>query len=150
VHLIRRFFGFLFAKPLTPLEQQQIHDLLQPALAQAFFAQRSEDQRHAFEVLQRIRGSGEVAEAALLHDVGKTESDLGAVSRAVATLSAGLGLPMPDSWKSYINHGRIGSELLAGIDASALAVAFTCFHPGPAPPGIDPEQWHLLEKADNT
>ena len=67
MHLIRRFLGFLFARPLTPKEQHQVRGLLDSALARAFFAQRPQDQRHAFTVLQRVGASRELAEAALLH-----------------------------------------------------------------------------------
>ena len=53
-HLARRFFGFLRARPLRPPEQQWVHDRLASAELRAlFFAQRHEDQRHAFEVAMR-------------------------------------------------------------------------------------------------
>jgi hypothetical protein len=149
MHLIQRFFGFLLAKPLMPGEQQDVRNRLDPALARVFFAQRPEDQRHAFEVQQRVGGSKAMAEAALLHDAGKTESNLGAVSRSFATLANGFGLPTSGSWSSYLAHGQLGAEILAELHAGEIAIAFARFHPGPPPPGIDPNQWRLLEEADN-
>lgn len=149
MHLIRRLLEFLFARPLTPKEQQQVRNLLEPELAGVFFAQRPEDQRHAFGVLERVGESRELAEAALLHDVGKIHSDLGALSRSMATLWGGLGLSASGSWSSYLNHGPLGGEMLRELHATDLAVAFSEFHPGYAPPGIDSSQWQLLEDADN-
>jgi hypothetical protein len=149
VHLIRRFFSFVSAQPLTPREQQQVCDVLDPRLARVFFRQRFEDQRHALTVQRRVGGSSSLAQAALLHDVGKTESDLGALSRSIATLWNGVGLPTTGAWKSYLDHATIGADMLRDLEASDLAVTFARFHPGPSPSGIDPSDWHALEDADN-
>lgn len=123
--------------------------MLDPGLAQIFFGQRFEDQRHAVTVQRHVGGSGNLAQAALLHDVGKTKSDLGAISRSMATLWNGIGLPTGGSWRSYLNHATIGADMLHDLHASDLVVAFTRFHPGPPPSGIDPDDWHALEEADN-
>ncbi len=114
-----------------------------------FFAQRHEDQRHGFDVERRI-DSNTCTEAALLHDIGKTESDLGALSRSLATIWNGVGLRTTGRWRSYIDHGVLGSDTLAQLGADSLAVAFTRHHPGAPPDGIDPNAWKALEDADNT
>ena len=111
--------------------------------------QRPEDQRHAFEVQARIQDSAQCVEAALLHDIGKTESGLGAVARSLATLWRGVGLPTKGRWKSYLDHGLLGADMLAELEADDLAVAFTRFHPGSPPGEIDRAVWQLLEDADN-
>ena len=149
LHLIRRFFGFLTARPLTPAEQSTVRSILDPPLAQAFFLQRSEDQRHAFGVRERLAGHEHLYEAALLHDVGKTVSDLGAISRSFATTWRRLGLPTTGRWSEYLDHGEIGAKELENLGAGDLAVAFTRHHPGTPPPGVDPASWHLLERADD-
>lgn len=149
MHLIRRFFGFLRAEPLTPTEQRHVSELLADRLARAFFAQRIEDQRHAYDVQQKVADHPELTEAALLHDIGKIESGLGAIGRSLATMFHSLGLPMLRSWKTYVDHGRIGAERLQLLNAGAFAVEFTRWHPGTPPPGVDHEAWHLLEAADN-
>lgn len=149
MHLVRRFFGFLTAKPLTPKEQHHVQRLLPPPLARAYFAQRYEDQRHAFDVEQRI-GSETCAQAALLHDIGKTDPDLGAISRSLATIWNGIGLPTTGRWQGYLSHGPTGADMLAEIGANQLAVAFARHHPGPPPGGIDAVAWRSLEQADNT
>lgn len=149
MHLIRRFFDFLTAQPLTPLEQEHVRDLLAPDLARVFFSQRSEDQRHALEVQRRVGDAHPIAEAALLHDIGKSRSNIGAIPRSLATLCGGLGLPTPQPWTRYLDHGPHGAEMLEMLQASDLAIAFARAHPGPPPTGIDSEAWHILEEADN-
>ena len=149
-HLARRFFGFLRARPLRPPEQQWVHDQLGSAELRAlFFAQRHEDQRHAFEVAMRAGDVQDRIEAALLHDVGKADVSLGAVGRSCATLWALTGLKGPDSWSAYVEHGERGAARLQEAGAGQLTVAFARHHPGPPPPGVRSEDWHALERADD-
>jgi hypothetical protein len=149
VHLLRRFFGFLTAKPLSPADQQHVAGLLHPRLARAFFAQRPEDQRHALDVQARVHASRECTQAALLHDIGKTGSGLGAVARSLATLCRGIGLPTSGRWRSYLDHGVLGADMLVELEADDLAVAFTRFHPGSPPSNVERAVWQQLENADN-
>lgn len=149
MHLIRRFFGFLLARPLTPSEQRVVHDALAPGLSRLFFAQRCEDQRHAFTVYQRVGSSSDLAQAALLHDVGKTDSDLGALERSLATVWDRFGRPTSGRWQSYLAHGSSGACMLKDLGADNLAISFAQHHPGPCPEGIDPSSWRRLENADN-
>ena len=149
MHLIRRFFGFLLARPLTPNEQRLVRDALAPAPARLFFAQRFEDQRHAFIVFQRVGSSSDLAQAALLHDIGKTDSNLGALGRSLATVWDGLGRPTSGRWQSYLAHGSSGALMLKDLGADNLAISFAQHHPGPCPEGIDSSSWCRLESADN-
>jgi len=149
MHLLRRFFGFLTAKPLSPSDQRHVADLLHPRLSRVFFAQRPEDQRHAFEVQARVQSSQECTQAALLHDIGKTESGLGAVARSLATVCRGIGIPTSGRWSSYLDHGALGADMLADLEADDLAVAFTRFHPGPPPSNVERADWRRLEDADD-
>lgn len=149
VHLVHRFFGFLSAKPLTPVEQSEVSSILKARLARAFFAQRVEDQRHAYTVKLRVGQRNGLYEAALLHDIGKTDSDLGAVARSLATACNGIGVPTRGRWLDYLNHGEIGARMLEKLGAGDLAVVFTRYHPGAPPSDVEPESWHLLEQADN-
>ncbi|GMR01764.1 MAG: hypothetical protein BMS9Abin20_0083 [Acidimicrobiia bacterium] len=149
MHLVRRFFGFLSAEPLTPLEQSEVSSILEPPLAKAFFAQRIEDQRHAYSVKLRVGQRNGLYEAALLHDIGKTDSDLGALSRSLATVCNSFGVPTRGRWLDYLNHGEIGAHELEMLGAGDLAVVFTRHHPGAPPLGVEPGSWHLLERADN-
>lgn len=125
-----------------------MHGALQPGLRRLFFAQDVPDQRHAVEVAERAGGDSERVEAALLHDVGKTGSNLGAFGRSFATIAGTLGLPAKRSWIMYLHHGAIGADMLQRAGASRLAVEFTRSHPGPVPHGINPQDWHALAEAD--
>jgi len=149
LHLVRRFFGFLTARPLAPTEQTTIHVSLPSPLALLFFSQRPEDQRHALDVCSRVGNDPALVQAALLHDVGKIDSDLGVIGRSLATMWLGTSLPIWGRWQAYIDHGRVGANILEAHGADELAVAFTRYHPGLAPVGIDPVEWRRLSAADD-
>ena len=148
-HLVGRFFGFLNARPLTPDEQSFVATNLSPELQRIFFMQQPEDQRHGLDVASHLSDKPAVAEAALLHDIGKTASPLGAVSRALATLWAATSLPVWGIWHTYLDHGRIGAEVIETNGGSALSVAFARYHPGDPPPWIDADDWASLAEADD-
>jgi hypothetical protein len=152
LHLVRRFSGFLRAEPLSPREQDRVHARLSAPLALLFFAQPTQDQRHALDVagrVSRLRPDDEAAiEAALIHDVGKRHSGLGAIGRSLATVLDRTGLPLTDRMRSYRAHGAIGADEAAAAGATDFAVLFTRLHPGPVPPATDPERWHAVATAD--
>ncbi len=147
-HLVRRFFGFVTARPLAPSEQRFVAATLPPALADLFFSQPYQDQRHAFDVATHV-DDPKVLEAALLHDVGKARSGLGAVGRSLATIWGATGLPIRGRWSIYLAHGRLGADMLAERGATRLTVSFARHHPGPVPQGIDARQWRALAAADD-
>ncbi len=149
LHLVRRFFGFLTAVPLSPSEQIEITLALDPQLQRLFYRQRHEDQRHAYEVARRVSARPDRIEAALLHDVGKTKVTLGPIGRAFATLWSLTSLPIWGQWRLYLDHGQIGADLLEANGAGVFAVAFARNHPGPPPDGIERKSWTELERADH-
>lgn len=72
-----------------------------------------QDRLHAIRVLARfdvlMPGAPDaVRRGVLLHDVGKNASGLGFLRRVAATV---LG-PVRPSWRTYLDHERIGSDLL--------------------------------------
>lgn len=152
-HLIRRFFGFLQARPPGPAEQANLREHLGEDEAALFWDQQYQDQRHALDVATRVvaaRGHDRVAiRAALLHDIGKRHSRLGAVSRSLATVLDAAQLPLPARLAAYRSHGPLGARELAACGCEPLVVEFAGRHPGPAPDGIDPTQWNALLEADN-
>jgi len=121
--------------------------------ATLFWRQQYQDQRHALEVAARVaavRGNDRVAiKAALLHDVGKRHSRLGAFARSLATVLDATGLPLPDRMAAYRAHGPLGARELAACECEPLVVEFAGRHPGPAPAGIDPARWRVLLEADD-
>jgi hypothetical protein len=149
VHLVKRFFGFLTATRPGPEDQLFVSRSLHTDLLRLFYKQRVEDQRHALDVARRVQDRPHLIEAALMHDIGKTEIGLGAIGRSVATLWALTSLPIWGEWLLYIDHGPRGADLLEDAGAGDLALAFARHHPGPVPSGFDEADWHLLETADS-
>jgi len=152
-HLVRRFFGFLGSRPPSPAEQRFVARVLRPEEAALFFAQRPEDQRHALEVAARVArrlpGDATALTAALLHDVGKIDAPIGAVSRSIATVLDAAHLPTPARMAAYRRHGSLGARRLAAVGADTLVVAFAARHPERTPPpGIAPDRWDALVDAD--
>lgn len=149
-HLVTRFFGVITSEPLGPVAQDDVNGILGSETAALFWDQDSIDQRHAYDVAQRVRdglGDNEAAlEAALLHDVGKRHSDLGPIARSLATLFDHARLPLPAGWQRYRDHGSLGATDLERAGAGSLAVAFAR---GEATAGIDPEVWAVLMAADD-
>ena len=153
-HLVRRFWGFVTARPLSPAEQMEVARLLDGSTLRLFYLQQAADQRHAFTVAERVRPGikdrSAVLKAALLHDVGKTEVRLGAIGRSAATVLDAMGVRLPARFARYRRHGAIGAELLEKAGCDPLTVAFARGHPGPVSDGVDPETWEALAEADHT
>ena len=149
LHLIKRFFGHLTARPLTPAEHARIAGVLPPELLAIFDAMHHPDQRHSYTVWVRADARPDLAQAALLHDVGKIDGPKGAVTRSIATVLIHLRLPLPGGWTIYRDHGPIGSEVLSRHGADPLAIVFAELHPSPAPQGVEEADWNLLLQADD-
>ena len=83
-----------------------------------------EDQQHSLVVLKRLLNimpdAGQAAQAAaLLHDIGKIESDLGTFLRVVATVVG----PRTKRFAKYHDHERIGLKMLEEADSSPEIIA---------------------------
>ncbi len=151
-HLSGRFFGVLVTTPLGPAEQDLVNDALTAEQCRLFWEQDPIDQRHAFEVFRRVGerlgDNSRAAVAALLHDVGKRHSDVGAVGRSLATVFDTLHLPLPEDWRRYRDHEALGAADLEDIGADELAVAFARGRTG-RPQSVDPVVWDTLVAADD-
>lgn len=106
------------------------------------------DRRHAVGVARRVQttlgdqATDPVLAAALLHDVGKSVAHLRTYGRVVATLSAKVaGHDMAVAWSEtrgftrrvglYLEHPRLGGDLLALAEADPLTVAWAREHHSP-------------------
>jgi hypothetical protein len=152
-HLVGRFFGHISATAPGPDDQRFVHEHLDGTCADLFWFQSSADQRHAVDVARRVSialpdDTGAI-QAALLHDVGKLEANIGAMSRSIVTVLDSVGLPMTARMHSYRDHGQRGAQVLEEAGCGSLAVAFARYHPGPAPSGTDPDRWKVLSDADD-
>jgi putative nucleotidyltransferase with HDIG domain len=83
-----------------------------------------EDQQHSLVVLKRLLNimpdAGKAAQAAaLLHDIGKIESDLGTFLRVVATVVG----PRTKRFAKYHDHEQIGLKMLEEAGSSPEIIA---------------------------
>ena len=152
LHLARRFFEVLLARPLDTTEVSAIASWIGPGLWDLFASQQVADQRHGYETGRRVLDAGvtdsELITAAVLHDVGKRHSRLGAVGRTLATLLMAMRLPMPRRMASYRDHGVLGAADLETAGAPDIAVLFARYHQGRRPESIPSQAWEVLHGAD--
>lgn len=123
-HLAKRFIGSLTAAPLNPEEDLLIESVLSSEEKLLFRRLSKADARHAVTVLRRFDGAVPQAplaarRAALLHDIGKVDADIGTFLRVAATIVGSHG----QRFRAYHSHEERGIELLRGVgcDPSTLA-----------------------------
>lgn len=140
-HLARRFLGSLSRRPpLAPDAAWAVGQLL-PGEAEVWERMTVQDRRHSILVARRFvefapGASRPDVAAALLHDVGKLASELGTISRVVATVVG----PRTVRFKQYHDHERLGAEMLAAAGSSPVTVELAQGH-GP--------HAEALRRADN-
>jgi hypothetical protein len=151
-HLTTRFLGSLRPGGPPPADDAWARDALLPGEVALWERMSGADRRHAVGVARRaeaalgIPADRPVLAAALLHDVGKVDSGLGPVRRAVATV-AGMagGHDAARRWRTrsgpagrvgrYLCHDDIGADLLATAGSDALTVAWAREH------HLPPDRW---------
>jgi hypothetical protein len=147
---MRRAIGSLRARPLSPREEAEVAGLLDGRWAALFWEQPVIDQRHAIDaarfVLARRPGDRDLAQAALLHDVGKRHAGLGVPGRVVATILAIVRIPAPGRFGVYLDHARRGAADL--VTADELTIAYALHQDGERPAAVPPDAWILLKEAD--
>lgn len=149
-HRIPRFFGSLRPGPPTRVDLEWALAALTEREQRLFRRMSNPDQRHAVRVARRVEDAyadlsdpsvpGAVAiAAALLHDVGKTEADLGTYGRTIATLSGVVGgLDLAEIWQDksgftrkvglYLRYGILGAEMLELAGSDERVVAWSLEH----------------------
>ncbi len=145
LHLAKRFFGSIL--PIGPKAADRAWTLEQLLAGEQdiWHKMSATDRRHGVGVARRAQATlGEQATrpilaAALLHDCGKTVSGLGTYGRVIATLSVKLaGRDQAFAWSEtrgftrrvglYVEHPRLGSELLGLAGSAPLTVAWAEQH----------------------
>jgi len=152
-HLTRRFFGSIRARRPGPADQSLVAKLLTSAESEVFWSQPVPDMAHAVRsarAVQRLEPDrDDLRRAALLHDVGKRQADIGTILRSIATACALLRIPTGGGMGRYLRHGEIGAQELEELGCEALVVQFARHHHGPRPDHIDAADWNALLAADN-
>ncbi len=122
-HLVSRFFGAISGAQPSPEDLTEVESLLLDGEFQLWQKLPMMDQRHSIAVLRRfttLRPGATRPElrAALLHDIGKIESNLGVLGRVVATLVGHRGA----RFTAYHDHEKIGSQMLQKINSDSVTI----------------------------
>ena len=119
-HLVRRFFTSLSKRPPASKDIAWVNEKLLESEFELWCRMEPHDQRHSIEVAHRFSelhptfSRDEIA-AALLHDIGKIESELGVLGRVVATIAG----PKGEKFRRYHDHELIGLNLCRKAGSSA-------------------------------
>ena len=116
LHLTKRFVLALDRRELSQSNFDSVRDLLLPREFELWLNMPLIDQKHSLLVMRRFLDrlpNAEVAavRASLLHDVGKTKSNLGVCGRVVATIVGRRG----ERFSMYHDHETIGAKMLREI-----------------------------------
>jgi response regulator RpfG family c-di-GMP phosphodiesterase len=128
---------------LSGAELTQVHLILSAREMDLWGKYQNVDQRHSIVVLNRLNvlmptAGREAQAAALLHDIGKSRSQLGVLLRVVATIVG----PRTRRFSQYHCHEEIGIELLESIGSSDVMISLL--------KGVgDPQVIAALTAADN-
>jgi hypothetical protein len=171
-HLVTRFFGSLFARPIDAASVAWVDSILLGGEVQVFAAMPSPDRVEGVAVARRTEEAlagtpaaedGRWLAAALLHDAGKQCSGFGTIPRATVTAVAMVvGEGRVRSWATgpksvrarmgqYVAHDDLGAELLRSAGARPEVAAWAAAHHRPArweSTGIPPEVCRALAAAD--
>ena len=151
-HLVKRFFESVVPRGPSSADAEWAQAQLLDEEYGVWMRMSRSDRRHAVRVARRVeRALGAeavrpVVAAALLHDCGKVVSGLGTYGRVVATLSGKLaGMETAIAWTEtrgftrrvglYLEHPRLGADLLGVAGSAPLTVAWTAEH------HLPPEEW---------
>ena len=161
-HLAARFAGSLRARPIDDADIAFVRQYLRPEELACWECLGAADRAESVATARTALGAlGPDADplwvaAALLHDVGKVETGLGTIGRALATLAAGLaGHGRARAWPNpvgrYVNHDELGAQRLRRAGAREETVAWAAAHhrrPRWPATGIPPEICQILAAAD--
>ncbi|MFZ9629255.1 MAG: HDIG domain-containing metalloprotein [Ilumatobacteraceae bacterium] len=122
-HLVRRWLGALSRREPEPHDLATVREVLSSSELALWSRLRVEDRRHSIEVLrrfdQRVASATRAARAgALLHDIGKVDSDLGITARVVATVVG----PRGERFATYHRHEEIGMAMLRSVGSDAETI----------------------------
>lgn len=149
LHLARRFVGMLDPRGPSAEAEAWVRSVLGDGEWALWQRMSGPDRRHAVGVAREVerrlgaQATPPVLAAALLHDVGKVESGLGAVGRVLATLAGVLAAQRAAAGEGrvarYLTHDRRGAALLEAAHADPLTVAWAREH------HLPPGRWTVPE-----
>ena len=121
-HLVRRFIEM--GRPVVSEHEDDTYAATILSDAELVLWRRLDpvDRRHSVGVtrrfvLARLHATRDEIAAALLHDVGKSATNLGRIGRSVATL-----WPVTRKMMIYRDHERLGGRMLAEVGANPRTI----------------------------
>ena len=130
-HLARRWASSLSRREPAYVDTAWAESNLLDGELQLWRRLDAADRRHAIVVGRRFAAMGtwtrEEMAGALLHDIGKLDSQLGIAGRVLATVVG----PRTARFRRYHDHERIGAEMLVIAGSSPVTVELVRAH-GPA------------------
>lgn len=122
-HLVRRFFTSLSKRPPSESDIAWVNVNLLAGEFTLWSRMKSYDQRHSIDVARRFTAlypafTRDQVAAALLHDIGKVESELGVAGRVIATVVG----PKGRKFRRYHEHEIIGLKLCREVGSSSETV----------------------------
>jgi hypothetical protein len=146
-HLVKRFFGSMVPRGPGAPDAEWAESQMVPGEIELWRRMSRADRRHAVAVARRVQtalgdeATRPVLAAALLHDVGKLDADLGVYGRVVATVSGAVVRHDEETIRDwtrtrgftrrvglYLQHPRLGGDMLALADSDPLTVAWAREH----------------------
>lgn len=149
--LAGRAFAAMGRRGCGPAEREWARSILTPAEFALWIRQSDYDQSHAVQVARRVEirlantahaGDALWPGAALMHDVGKCESNLSLPERVVATLvSKVFGVATARAWAVsaggwkrrlglYLIHGELGAEMIRAAGGREVFAVWSEIHQG--------------------
>ncbi len=152
VHLTKRFFTSLRPGGPPASRRAWVKEVLSESEHALWARMYGPDRRHSAAVADKVQrrlghdATPPVLAAALLHDVGKIDADLGTWGRVIATMSAKLaGHETARLWIKgsgftrrvglYLHHPEIGADILQMAGSDPLTVNWAAEHHRP------PAEW---------
>lgn len=138
IYRIKQFYRGLFAR-VTPEDQQFLRRHLNDREIFLFRRLRVGEQRHclniAYDCLSVKKNDTTLIKAALLHDVGKIESNLTLANKSLVVLIIKLNVPekllpkfLHKALYYKIHHPKLGAEFLKEIGTEAPVIFLTRYH----------------------
>jgi hypothetical protein len=135
-HLMRRWWGACTAGAPSNEAEVWAEAWLLSGERRVWRRMNDADRSHALAIARRFATTSAEASraemaAALLHDCGKLDSDLGTGARVLAT----LGGRRIESWRRYHDHEQLGAALLRQAGSDQVTISLVGRLPD-APPDV--------------
>jgi len=159
---VRQFLLALCSRA-RPVDESAVSPYLNPLQAGLFQRMPPAEQQHALAVLRTLQSAGPIeaslAQAALLHDVGKVQGHIRLWHRVIVVLVQALvpsllkdmALDQPGGWRYpfYVqsHHAQRGAAMAVQVGVEATAVALIgAHHTLPAQDGLGRYEQNMLAK----